>query len=89
MSDRRVLRRAQWGTLAAGALGAAVTWLAGWREFGSGLGVGAAWSALNLRILEGLLSEAIVPRDREKRNGLVRHAAMEWKLEDEHRANSQ
>jgi hypothetical protein len=71
VSDRRILRRAQWGTLAAGtAVGLAVGLFRD-QQFGLAIGVGSVWSGLNLRILEGLLSVAIVPRDQEKQIGRV------------------
>ena len=61
--DRQLLRRAQWGTLGGGvAVGllVALVW-----TFAHGVGTlaGAAWAALNLRVLEGLIGEAVVPHD--------------------------
>ena len=71
MSDRRILRRAQWGTLAAGTAVSLAVGLSGRQQLGLGIAVGSIWSALNLRILEGLLLAAIVPQDQEKRNSRV------------------
>ena len=71
MTDRRILRRAQWGTVAAGSVASVAVGLSGHQQLGLGIAVGAAWSALNLRILEGLLSVAIVPPGQEKQNGRV------------------
>jgi hypothetical protein len=71
VSERRILRRAQWGTLAAGAVAALATASLGSRPFGLAIAVGSVWSSLNLRILEGLLSAAIVPPDQDKRIGRV------------------
>jgi len=64
--DRRMFRRAQLWTLAGGvACGAVVAALF---SLPHGLGVlaGATWSALNLRVLEGLIGAAIVPRDAQR-----------------------
>lgn len=71
MTDRRILRRAQWGTLAAGSVISLAVGLSGEQQLGRGIAVGAAWSALNLRVLEGLLSVVIVPPGQEKQNGRV------------------
>lgn len=71
MSERRILRRAQWGTLASGSAISLAVGLSGFRQLGLGIAVGSFWSALNLRILEGLLRAAIVPRDQEKQNRRV------------------
>lgn len=58
--DRRLLRRAQMGTLLGGLLLGAVLALASSLALGIGTLVGAAWSALNLRVLEGLIAVAFV-----------------------------
>ena len=71
MTDRRLLRRAQWWTLAAGGAIAAAVGLLGYQQHALGVLTGSAWSALNLRVLEGLLRVAIVPRDQEKQIGPV------------------
>ena len=63
MMDRRLLRRAQYGTLAGGVIAGAVTVAIASLAHGIGVLAGAAWSALNLRVLEGLISVAVLPRD--------------------------
>lgn len=61
--DRRLLRRAQLGTVAGGLLVGAATALLWTLPHGLGVIVGAAWAALNLRVLEGVITAAVVPRD--------------------------
>ena len=63
MTDRRLLRRAQWGTVGLGLAAGAVLLLVGRRDLAPGLAIGAVWSALNLRAMEGLLRAAVLPRD--------------------------
>ena len=66
MMDRRLLRRAQYGTLAGGALVGAITAAPATVDHGLGVVVGAGWAALNLRVLEGLIGVAVLPRDTER-----------------------
>jgi hypothetical protein len=61
--DRRLLRRAQVGTLIGGVLVGALVALASSLALGLGVLAGAAWSALNLRALEGLVAVAFLPRE--------------------------
>lgn len=61
--DRRLLRRAQYGTVVGGLLGAVIAGLVSDIPHAIGVFAGAAWSALNLRVLEGLIGVAILPRD--------------------------
>lgn len=62
MSERRLLRRAQWWTVGGGLAAAGAVALLGAADHGLGILIGASWSALNLRALEGLLRAAVVPR---------------------------
>ncbi|MBD3221747.1 hypothetical protein GF314_10935 [bacterium] len=63
MLDRGFLRRAQYGTLAGGVLVGAITAALATVGHGVGVAAGAAWAALNLRVLEGLIGVAVLPRD--------------------------
>jgi len=58
--DRLLLRRAQIGTVLGGVLLGAVLAVASSLALGLATLAGAAWSALNLRVLEGLISVAFV-----------------------------
>ncbi len=62
-TDRSLLRRAQWWTVGGGLVAGAATACAAGASLGAGVCVGAIWSALNLRALEGLLAAAVLPRD--------------------------
>ena len=66
MSDHRLLRRARWWTLIGGSAAAIAVALLVRPADGLGLAVGAVWSALNLRALEGLVGAAVLPRDRRR-----------------------
>jgi hypothetical protein len=66
MTDRRLLRRTQWWTLGGGfAVGVVVALIAS-LQHGLGVAVGTVWAALNLRVMEGLIMAALVPRDRPR-----------------------
>jgi hypothetical protein len=69
--NRRLLRHAQFGTVAGGFLVgvvAAVIW-----SLPHGLGViaGAGWAALNLRTLEGLIAATVIPGGDRRRRARV------------------
>lgn len=61
--DRRMLRRAQVGTLLGGLLVGAVVAASSSLALGLGVLAGSAWSALNLRVLEGVVAVAFLPRE--------------------------
>jgi len=63
MINTRLLHRAQWMTLGGGAIVGAVMAFLVSVPSGVGVAVGSAWSAANLRAMEGLLGAAILPRD--------------------------
>lgn len=63
MSDRLLLRRTRWYTVLGGlVVGAAMALLATPRD-GLGILTGSVWAAVNLRVMEGLLGAALLPRD--------------------------
>jgi len=64
--DRRLLRRAQLGTVAGGLSAGLVTALLWTPSLALGVIVGAVWAALNLRVLEGVIAAAVVPRDADR-----------------------
>ncbi len=59
--DRRLLRRAQVGTVVGGLLVGVVVAAIWTLPQGLGVVAGAGWAALNLRALEGLIAAAVVP----------------------------
>ncbi len=66
MSGRRLLVRARLYTVIGGLIVGAVVALAIGLRDGAGIVAGAAWAALNLRAMEGLLGAAVLPRDRPR-----------------------
>jgi uncharacterized membrane protein YbhN (UPF0104 family) len=63
MTDRPLLRRTRWYTILGGLLTGGVVALLLTPRDGLGILVGSIWAAMNLRVMEGLLSAALLPRD--------------------------
>lgn len=63
MINTRLLHRAQWLTLGGGVIGGVIMAILVSVPSGVGVAVGSAWSAANLRAMEGLLSATLLPRD--------------------------
>jgi peptidoglycan/LPS O-acetylase OafA/YrhL len=66
VADRRLLRRARWWTVVGGLVAGGAAALVVGPDHGAAVTVGAIWAALNLRTLEGLVSAAVLPRDRPR-----------------------
>lgn len=66
MLDGDFLRRVRRWTVAGGFFAGGLTAVVSCRSLGAGVLVGALWSALNLRAMEGLLRSAVLPHDRPR-----------------------